>query len=158
MSPLTILRLIKQNLNGKEPLDEKDIIQHFIGGTDEQINNVLNVKNALTFIVSGQVSNIIHGGREYDTQSIIAQMKEDYLVGGENGLIEKDALKQFNVKLFVTGINKVLSKIDRFPSVARADAEMLGKDKIVDYFVMRVVRGCDIRNLVPQKIQDEKQM
>lgn len=149
LAPGEILTIISEKNSSPSTLDEKSIIQHYLGGTDEQINKILNVKQALNFIAEPIVHQVLKGNFELNTEQMIDMMKENYLIGIENNLLDKNALQQFNAKLFATMIQRITTIRDKSYSGAMPNLG-LTEQEATEFCVKSVLQECGVFNIVPQ--------
>lgn len=149
LTPAEILDIIRKKNSNPTNSDEKSVIQHFLGGTDKQINKILKIKNTLIFIAEPIVHQILKGNYELKTQQMIEIMKENYLVGIQNNLFENDTLKNFNVNLFVTVLQRVATSRDKSYSGTMPNLG-LTEQEATEFCVKCVLQECGVFNIVPQ--------
>ena len=149
LTPTEILKLIQQKDYLPANFEEKTIIQHYLGGTDKQINKILNAQKALNFIAEPIVHQLLKGNSELSTKQMIDMMKENYLVGIENGLFDKNTLKHFNADLFATMLKRITITRDKSYSGAMPNLG-LTETEATEFCVKSVLQECGVFNIVPQ--------
>ncbi len=152
LTPEEILDTIIQKSSFPENSEEKTIIQHYLGGTDKQVNAILETQKALNFIAQPIVHQLLKGNTELTTQQMIEMMKENYLVGIQNGLFDKDTLKRFDAKLFATVLQRTIVSRDKSYSGATVNLG-LTEEEAAQFCVKSTLQECGARNIIPPQHQ-----